>query len=107
MTAYIQKQLNTKERPIHLWVLLGIIIVLALLYAYFLNAAILSVVKRESLQSSISSASADVGGLESAFLAAEKPLTADSMTNYGLLPPKNVSYLESGSGAVLTFSGNI
>jgi len=109
MTAYISKQLNTKERPIHLWVLLGIIGVLGLLYAYFLNAAIMSVVARESLQDNISLASANVGTLESQFLAVERPLTSNVMTNYGLTSPKNVSYLDSGkvSGAILTFVSNI
>jgi len=109
MTAYISKQLNTKERPIHLWALLGIIAILAFLYAYFLNAAIMSVVARESLQDNISLAGANVGTLENQFLAVERPLTTDAMTNYGLSAPKNVSYLDSGeaSGAILTFGSNI
>lgn len=109
MTAYISKQLNTKEQPILLWVLLGVIAVLGLFYAYFLNAAIMSVVARESLQDNISLASANVGTLESQFLAVERPLTSNMMANYGLSVPKNVGYLDSGkvSGAILTFGSNI
>ena len=107
MTAYISKQLNTKERPIHLWVLLGIIVILAMLYGYFLNAAIISVVSRESLESNIAAVSSTVGSLENRFLADERPLTQDTIGNYGLSAPKEVSYVGQSSGAILTFSGNI
>ena len=109
MTAYISKQLNTNERPLHLWVLLGIIAVLCLFYAYFLNAAIISVVSRESLEGSISLVSSDVGTLEGTLLGLEHPLTADTVSEYGLAVPKSVSYLgnESRSGTILTFGQNI
>lgn len=102
MTAYISKQLNTKERPQHLWVLLGIIIVLSLLYAYFLNAAIISVVARQSLQNNISLVSSNIGSLETTLLAEERPLTADAVGNSGLAIPQTVSYLGTQSGTVLT-----
>ncbi len=107
MTAYISKQLNTKERPMYLWVLLGIIIVLALLYGYFLNAAIISVITRESLQSDISLASSNVGSLEGQLLALERPLTPEAVSNFGLAEPKEVSYLGENSGTLLTFGQNI
>ncbi len=107
MTAYISKQLNTKERPLYLWILLGIIVVLSLLYAYFLNAAIISVVSRESLENSISLAASNVGTLEGRFLADERPLTADAVSTAGLSIPKEVSYLGQGSGTILTFGSNL
>ena len=107
MTAYISKQLNTKERPIYLWVICGFIVVLAMLYAYFLNAAIVSVVRRESLEQNISLASSNVGVLEGKFLADERPLTADAISNYGLSIPKEVSYVGQESGTILTFGSNL
>ncbi len=107
MTAYISKQLNTKERPIYLWVILGVIIALALFYAYFLNAAIISVVRRESLEQNISLAASNVGVLEGRFLADERPLTADTVSNFGLSIPKEVSYVGEESGTILTFGSNL
>lgn len=108
MTAYISKQLNTKERPHYLWAMLGVVFVLCALYGYFLNAAIVSVVARESLQDKISLVSSDVGVLESKLLAAEKPLTSDTVADYGLSAPKEVSYLGAQSaGTMLTFGKNI
>ena len=108
MTAYISKQLNTKEQPHHLWALLGVIIILAALYGYFLNTAIVSVVARESLQDKISLVSSNVGVLESKLLTAERPLTSDAVATYGLSIPKEVSYLnQTGAGTILTFGRNI
>jgi hypothetical protein len=107
MTAYISKQLNTKERPIHLWAILGAIVLLSLLYGYFLNAAIMSVVARESLQQKVSLASSEVGNLEGKLLALERPLTADAVGNYGLAVPKEVDYVGNESGTILTFGSNI
>ena len=108
MTAYISKQLNTKGHPTHLWVLVGIIVVLGCLYAYFLNAAIMSVVVRESLENNIAVADSQVGTLENQLLADERPLTADSISNFGLAIPKDVAYLnQEGAGTILTFGGNI
>ncbi len=107
MTAYISKQLNTKGHPLHLWALIAVIVVLSILYGYFLNAAIISVIARESLESNISMASSNIGSLEEKLLSLEEPLTAGAVVNAGLSIPKEVSYLGENSGTILTFGQNI
>ncbi len=91
-----------------MWVLLGVVVLLCGMYGYFLNAAIISVVSRESLQNKISLISSNVGVLESKLIAAQRPLTSDSITAFGLSVPKEISYLnQSGAGTILTFGKNI
>jgi len=90
-----------------LWVLLGVIVVLSILYGYFLNAAIISVIARESLEGNISLVSSNIGTLEGQLLALERPLTTDAVKNFGLSIPKEVGYLGQNSGTILTFGQNI
>ncbi len=107
MTAYISKQLNTKGHPLHLWILIGVIVVLSVLYGYFLNAAIISVIARESLENNVSLISSNIGTLEGQLLALERPLTTDAVADYGLSVPKDVTYVGENSGTILTFGQNI
>lgn len=107
MTAYISKQLNTKQKPVLLWVLLGIVIVLALLYAYFLNMAIMSVITRQSLSQSVALVTSDVSGLEGRYTSLENAITPDKAAPLGLSSTPVVSYVSDGSQPLLSLGTNI
>ncbi|HUD04292.1 MAG TPA: hypothetical protein VMR73_02250 [Candidatus Paceibacterota bacterium] len=104
MTAYISKQLNTKQKPVLLWVLLGIVALLVILYAYFLNMAVLSVISRQSLNQSITIATSDIGALEGRYSTLEVGITADKALSLGLAPAPSVAYLSDAPQPLLSLA---
>lgn len=106
MTSYISKQLNKKEKPILLWILGASVLTLSFLYVYFLNSAIVSAVRKESLEKEIALASMDIGTLQSDYVKVQRNLTLDHALTIGFVEPKNIRYIGGQEGS-LTFGKNI
>lgn len=107
MTAYISKQLNTKQPPLLLWVLLGFVIFFSLLYAYFLNMAVMSVIARQGLSQNIALVTSDVSGLEGRYTALEDAITPDKAAPLGLSSTPTISYVSDNSQPLLSLGTSI
>jgi hypothetical protein len=75
-------QFHNKERQILLFSMIGLIVVCALVYVYFLNVTILNVIARKHTEQRISQVSVHINKLELSYMNLSKavtPLLAESL----------------------------
>ena len=88
--------MNTKIQQFHIqrilfWIFSSLIILAILLYGYFLNTAIGSVVAREGIEAEMSRVNSVIGDLESEYLALKSSITLDIAYSKGFqsITPSN------------------
>jgi len=66
---------NTEHQKTIFWALAGAAFVFILLYSYFVNASVLSVVERKNIEQELAISSSRVAGLESKYFASMNSIT--------------------------------
>jgi hypothetical protein len=84
MTKYVQEKVATMEHPATAWALCGLIAMLALTYAYFVNLSIGNVVAAKDIESRVSSLSSQVSALESRYIALKSAVSPDDAPSLGM-----------------------
>lgn len=106
MTQYVQQKVASMERPVTVWILIGVAFALLFSYAYFVNGAIMNIVASKDMQAKISVLTSSVGDLESAYLAAKSTVTIEYARSLGFSEAKagSYSYIAKKSASPLTFN---
>lgn len=71
MTQYVREKVEKMENPVVAWTLVSLIVMLACVYAYFVNGTIQNIVAAKDLRSNISTLTSSIGNLETEYLAAK------------------------------------
>lgn len=105
MTQYVQEKVERLENPVTAWALLGLIGVMALVYAAFINATISNIVATKDLQSKVAVLTTSVSDLESQYLSAKSSVTADLAVAEGFSSPKSDPiYISRATSGSLSFN---
>jgi len=105
MTQYVTAKVQTIEKPVTAWILLGVIAVLLSVYVYFVSGAVAHVIAAKDMQTNIAALSSSIGNLESTYLAAKSSLDLDSALASGYVEPKDVAlYVSKKTPVALSFN---
>lgn len=105
MTQFVTAKVETLEKPITAWALLGIIGVLLSVYVYFVSGAVANVISVKDVQSRIAALSSSIGNLEANYLAAKSSLSLDMALSAGYSEPKEVAlYVSKKTAVALSFN---
>jgi len=91
MTQYVRENIEKIETPILTWALFGVIGLLILSYAYFVNATIVNAVAKTSLESDISTLTSALGEKEAEYLTLKRGIS--------LAYAKSLGFEEAGKEA--------
>ncbi len=105
MTQFVTAKVQTIEKPVTAWALVGFIAVLICVYVYFVSGAVVNAIAVKDMQTQIASLTSSIGNLESTYLAAKSSITVESALAQGYSQPKEVAvYVAKQSGASLSFN---
>jgi len=75
MTQYVREHIEKIETPMLTWALFGVIGLLIISYAYFINATIVNAVTKTSLENDISTLTSTLGEKESEYLTLKRGIS--------------------------------
>lgn len=105
MTQYVTAKVQTIEKPIIAWALVGIVATLVCVYIYFVSGAVVNAITVKDMQVEIAGLTSSIGGLESNYLAMKSAITLDSALAQGYTQPTEVAiYVAKQSSASLSFN---
>lgn len=105
MTQYVKAKVETLEKPIFAWTLVGIAGMLLCVYVYFVSGAVANAIAAKDMQSQIAVLTSSIGSLESTYLAAKSGVTLESALASGFSEPKEVAvYVAKKSPTALSFN---
>jgi len=86
-------KLNTEYHRSTFWALAGTAFVLILMYSYFVNASVLSVVERKSIEQELATASSRVAELESEYFTSINSITLSLALSSGFVETKTSAFV--------------
>lgn len=86
-------KLNMRNQKTIFWALAGVIFVFILLYSYFVNASVLSVVERKNINQELSITSSRVAELESKYFSSINKITLNLALNSGFVETKTKIFI--------------
>ncbi|MDP1625110.1 MAG: hypothetical protein Q8L64_05050 [bacterium] len=89
MTKFVRQQVETMERPITAWMLVGVAVTLIAIYAYLVNASIVNIVTAKTVRTHVTSLTTRVGALESSYLTAKSAITIEEARELGFSASKS------------------
>jgi hypothetical protein len=87
---------GSKEKKVF-FVLISILLVLAMCYAYFVNKTVLNIVARKNIQEEISVLSSDISGLEFDYMKYKNTITLGYTHDLGFNDVKNTTFITRGT----------
>ncbi len=91
------KTLQFNKRSILFWGLLFVLLSSFLLYTFFLNATILHIVERRSVERHISEITMHISELEAQYMELSADITPELADSLGFIEPRQVVFAQRGA----------
>lgn len=100
MTEYIKENITRIETPISTWVLVSVLGMLSISYAYFINATIIHALAQTDLEQEISQMTSSLSEYESELIALKRNVSLDYARSIGLIDPgiERTIYVSKSTG---------
>jgi uncharacterized membrane-anchored protein YitT (DUF2179 family) len=105
MTQYVQEKVAKMENPVVAWVLVSLILMLACVYAYFVNGTIQNIVEAKGLRTKISAVTSLNGSREAEYLAAKSSVDLTYAQTLGMISgEESTVYITKKSDSSISFN---
>ncbi|MCK5095882.1 MAG: hypothetical protein KAR24_00855 [Candidatus Pacebacteria bacterium] len=91
------KTLQFNKRTISFWSILSAMLLMLLLYTYFLNATILHIVERKTVEQKIAETTIHISELESVYMKLSTEVTPIVAGSLGFVEPDHVIFAHGGT----------
>jgi len=102
-------KLNIENQKIIFWILASIIFILILMYSYFVNASVLSVVERKNTNQELTITSSRVAEIESKYFTSLDRVTLNLALSRGFMETETSSFVarKTLTRNILTLNNNL